>query len=118
VHTKDLFIDNGSAGKTVEAVGKGLPELDTETSFALVIKSIDPIDGSALVISTQNEKVFGVLDLVRQEQANGFQTLLSAVHIVSQKDVIGLGREPTILKETQEIVILSVNVTANLDWGF
>jgi hypothetical protein len=34
VHREDLFIDDGSDGKTIEAIGKGLPELDVVSSFA------------------------------------------------------------------------------------
>jgi hypothetical protein len=65
MHAKDLFIDNRSTREAVEAVGKSLPELDTEASFALIIKAINPIDGGTLVVSTQDEEIFRVLDLVR-----------------------------------------------------
>jgi hypothetical protein len=115
VHAKDLFIDNSSTREAVEAVGKSLPELDTKASFALVIKAVDPIDGGTLVVSTQDEEIFGVLDLVRQQQTDRLETLLATVHVITQKDVIGLGREAAVFKETQQIIILSVHVTADLD---
>lgn len=115
MHAKDLLIDNRSTWETVEAVGKSLPELDTKASFALIIKAIDPIDGGTLVVSTQYEEIFGVLDLVRQQQTDRLETLLATVHVVAQKDVIGLGREAAVFKETQQIIVLSVDVTADLD---
>ena len=34
MHREDLFIDNGSDGQTIEAIGEGLPELDVVSSFA------------------------------------------------------------------------------------
>jgi hypothetical protein len=115
VHAKDLFIDNSSARETVEAVGKSLPELDTKASFALVIKAIDPIDRGALVVSTQNEEIFGVLDLVCEQQTDRLETLFAAVHVIAQKDVIGLGREATVFEQTQQVVVLAVHVSADLD---
>ena len=32
--TKDFLVHNGRDGKTVEAVGEGLPKLDVKTPFA------------------------------------------------------------------------------------
>jgi hypothetical protein len=34
VHREDLLVDDGGNRKTVEAIGKGLPELDVVASFA------------------------------------------------------------------------------------
>jgi hypothetical protein len=118
VHAKDLFINNCSTREAVEAVGKSLPELDSEASFALVVKAINPIDGGTLVVSAQDEEIFGVLDLVRQQQTDGLETLLATVHVIAQKDVIGLGWEATVFKETQQIVVLPVDVTTDLDRSF
>ncbi len=64
----------------------------------LVIKSINAIDTGTFVISSKNEEVFWVFDLVGEQEANGFQTLLSTVHVVSEKQVIGFRRESTVFK--------------------
>ena len=62
------------------------------------------------MISSQNKEIFGVFNLVGEQQANRLQGLLSPVHIVAEKEVIGLGRKSTILKETEEVVVLAVDV--------
>lgn len=67
VHGKDLLIDDGGNGEAVEAVCERLPELDVESTLALVVEAVDAVDRGALVVATQDEEVFGVLDLVRQE---------------------------------------------------
>lgn len=72
MHGEDLLVNDCSNRETVEAVGEGLPELDVIPSLALVVEAVDPVDGRALVVAAQNEEVFRVLDLVRQEQADGF----------------------------------------------
>ena len=115
VHAEDLFVDDRSRREAVEAVREGLPELDSEASLALVVESVDAVDRSTLVVAAQNKKVLGILDLVGQQQADRFETLLSAINVVTKKNVVGLGRETTVLKETQQVVVLTVYVPANLD---
>eukprot|EP00553_Chaetoceros_curvisetus_P005074 CAMPEP_0204614374 /NCGR_PEP_ID=MMETSP0717-20131115/2111_1 /ASSEMBLY_ACC=CAM_ASM_000666 /TAXON_ID=230516 /ORGANISM="Chaetoceros curvisetus" /LENGTH=45 /DNA_ID= /DNA_START= /DNA_END= /DNA_ORIENTATION= len=45
MQTEDLFINTSYAGEAIEAIGEGLPQLDTEPSLALMIKSKDAVDG-------------------------------------------------------------------------
>ena len=71
VHGEDLFIDDGSDGQAVEAVRKCLPQLDVVSSLTLVIETVDAVDAGALVVAAKDEEVLGVLDLVREEQADG-----------------------------------------------
>lgn len=47
-----------------------LPELDIEAALALIIETIDAVDGGTLMVATQEEEVFRVLDLVRQQQTH------------------------------------------------
>jgi hypothetical protein len=66
------------------------------------------------VVATQNEEVLGVLDLVGEEQADGLEGLLATVDVVAQEQVVGLGGEATILEQSQKIVVLAVDIAANL----
>mmetsp|Transcript_32093 Transcript_32093/g.53031 ORF Transcript_32093/g.53031 Transcript_32093/m.53031 type:complete len:208 (+) Transcript_32093:716-1339(+) len=118
VHAKDLLVNDGGAWKTVEAVGKRLPQLDSESSLALVIKAVDAIDGSTLVVTTEHEKVLRILDFVSKEKANCFQRLLATVHVITQKHIIGFRREASVFKETQQIIVLPVDITTDLDRRF
>merc|ERR1711991_587827 len=88
VGAEDLLVDHCADGEAVEAVGKRLPQLDIVPPLALVIEPVDPVDRRALVVPAQNEKVLGVLHLVRQQHADRLQRLLSTVHIVPQKQVV------------------------------
>lgn len=69
--------------------------------FALVIEAVYSVDGGALVIATQQEEVLWVLDLVGEQQADGFEWLFATVHIVAQEQVVGLGWEAAVLKQAQ-----------------
>lgn len=64
MHGEDLLVDNGRDWKAVEAVGERLPQLDIVTSLALIVKSIDSINGGTFVVAAKDEEVFWVLDLV------------------------------------------------------
>lgn len=84
------------------------------------------------MITAEDEEVLRVLDLVREEQANSFQRLLASVDVITQEKVVGLGREPAVLEEAEQVVVLTMDVTyacqrylasrktltANLDGGF
>jgi hypothetical protein len=118
VHAKDLLVNDGSAWEAVEAVGKGFPQLNTESSLALIIKSVDTVDGSTLVVTAKHEKVLWVLDFVSKQQANCFQGLLATVNVITQKHIIGLRGEATVFKETQQVIVLSVDITTDLDGCF
>jgi hypothetical protein len=73
VHGEDLLVNDGSDGQAVEAVGKGLPQLDVVSSLALIVETVDAVDRGTLVVAAKDEEVLGVLDLVGQEQADGLE---------------------------------------------
>lgn len=69
-------------------------------TLTFVVKSVYSVDAGAFVISTQEEKVLGILDLVRQQKTNGFQRLFSSIHVIAQKQVIGFGWKTAVLEQT------------------
>jgi len=115
VHAENLLVDNGCYWQAVEAVCKCLPQLNVVTAFAFVIEPVNPVNAGALMVSAQDEKVLGVLDLVGEQQADRLQRLLSSIDIVSQKQIIGLGWETTVLEEAEQVVVLSMDITADFD---
>jgi hypothetical protein len=114
VHGEDLLIDDSSNGQAVEAVGERLPQLDVVSPLALVVESVDTVDGRALVVTAENEEVLGVLDLVCEEQADGLEGLLATVDVVAKEEVVGLGGETAVLEQTEQIVVLAVDISADL----
>jgi len=90
VHADDLVVDDGAAREAVEGVAELLPHLDGEPAAALVVEAVDAIDPRALVIAPEEEEVLGVLDLVREQEANDLERLLPAVDVVTQEQVVRL----------------------------
>jgi len=64
MHTDDFVINNSRTREAVKSITECLPQLDTETTTTLVIESVDSVDSGTLVISSKDEKVFRVLDLI------------------------------------------------------
>ena len=100
MHGEDLLVDDGRDWQTVEAVCECFPQFNVVPSFAFVVEAIDAVDRSAFVIPTEDEKIFRVFDLVGKQQTDRFEGLLASVYVVTQKQVIRLGRETAVLKET------------------
>jgi hypothetical protein len=66
------------------------------------------------VVSAEDKEVFRVLDLVCEQKAYGLERLLSSVHVIAKEEVVGFRRETTVLEESEKIVVLTVDVAANL----
>lgn len=112
-----LLIDNGSDGKAVEDIAKGLPELDIVTTTTFIIETINTIDACALVVTAENEEVLRVANLKREQEADGLDRLTAAVDVVSEEEIVCFRWEAAVLEETQQVVILAVDITADLDGG-
>ncbi len=115
MHANDLIINDSCAGEAVEGVTELLPYLDREPPPTLIIETIDPVDSSALMVASQDKEVFRILDLVGKEEADNFQALLAPIHIISKEEVVGLRGEATVLKQPEDISVLSVDISAYLD---
>lgn len=61
---EDLVIDNSSDREAVEALNELLPEFQRVATLALIVESINTIDGAAFVVSSEQEEVLRILDLV------------------------------------------------------
>jgi hypothetical protein len=110
VHAEDLVVDDGGDGQAVEAVGEEPPEAHAETALALVVEAVDAVDGRALVVPPQQEEVVRVPDLVRQQQADGLDALLAAVHVVAQEQVVGRWGKTAVLEQAEQVRELPVDV--------
>ena len=84
----------------------------------LIIKTVQFVDLCRLVVSPQEEEVFGVLDLVAEEEDDGLDGLLAPVDIVPQKQIVLVGRVTPIVEYFQQVLKLSVDISYNFDWGF
>jgi hypothetical protein len=85
MHTEDLVIDQRSDRETVETISESFPEFYIISTFAFVIETVNSVNRSTFVISSQQKEVLRVLNFVSEQQTNGFQTILSSVNVISKE---------------------------------
>ena len=89
-----------------------LKNIDLAQLFlTFIIESVESVDAGALVISSKKEEILWVLNLVGKEQADGLYALFSSINIISQEEIIALRRVPSELKEPQQVIVLSMDIT-------
>mmetsp|Transcript_8268 Transcript_8268/g.12235 ORF Transcript_8268/g.12235 Transcript_8268/m.12235 type:complete len:86 (-) Transcript_8268:355-612(-) len=85
MHTNYFIINNSTARKTIKCVTKGLPQFDAVPTPALIVESVDTINSCTLMVPPKDEKVFGVFDFIRKQEADDLERLLSTINVVTQK---------------------------------
>lgn len=70
------------------------------------------------MVTTEDEEVFGILDLVCKQKADGLQRLLASVNIVTEEEVVCLWWKAAVLKKAQKVVVLAVDITTDLRTGY
>eukprot|EP00449_Zooxanthella_nutricula_P004904 CAMPEP_0198522210 /NCGR_PEP_ID=MMETSP1462-20131121/21401_1 /TAXON_ID=1333877 /ORGANISM="Brandtodinium nutriculum, Strain RCC3387" /LENGTH=176 /DNA_ID=CAMNT_0044251867 /DNA_START=136 /DNA_END=662 /DNA_ORIENTATION=+ len=114
VHADDFFVDEPAHWQAIEDVAEVFPQLDVVPSLALIVEAVNPGDRRALMVSAQQEKILWIFGLVGEHQRDRFEGLLAPVDVIAQEDVIALWGEEAVLEDAQEIVVLPVDVPADL----
>ena len=63
------------------------------------------------MVPSKKKEVLWIPDLVRQQQASALNGVLPTIHIVAKEEVVGFRRESPYLKQPQQIIVLSMNVS-------
>lgn len=98
MHSEDFLINDGCDRQAIEAVGECLPQFNVVPPLTLIVEAIYSVDRSALMVSSEDEEILRIFDLVCKEQTNGFERLLASIHVVAEKEVVRLGRKSPIFK--------------------
>nr|GMC84168.1 ABC1 family protein, putative [Ipomoea batatas] len=116
VHAKYLIIDDGGHGEAVKTLGERLPEANAIAALALVVETVDPIDRSAFVVSSEDEEVIGKFDFVAEEKTDCLHALLPSVHVVAEEE--GSFSPQTLMGASSSKRHLGVNSTLNAPKDF
>lgn len=80
-------------------------------TLTLIVEAVYPVDGGALVIASQEKEVLGILDLVCEQETYCLERLLASVDVITEKEVVAVWGKATVLEESEEVVVLTMNVT-------
>ena len=103
VHAEDLVVDEGRDGHAVEDILELLPDANGISALAFIIESVNTIDLATFVIASQKEEVLLELGLVGKKQDNSLEGVLSSVNVITEEQIVGLGREAAVLKESEQV---------------
>ena len=99
VHTQDTIVDDRGDRQDIEAGAELSPDAHVVPALAFIVKSVHSVDGLALVIASEQVEVLGELDLVREQQCDRFNTLLTSVNVVANKQkLLVILRVPSYVK--------------------
>ena len=116
VETKDAVLDECRERKVVKEVREELPDVGRAIlSDALVVKSVDLGDLSALVVASQNVNPVRISDFPTNQHGHRLDAVISSVDVVPHEEVVGIGRVSSNAKELHQIMPLTVNVSADRD---
>ena len=90
MHANDFVINDGTTWEAVEGIAKLFPHFYRETAATFIVESVDTVNTGTLVITSQEEKVFWVLDLVGKEQTDYLQRLFTTVNVIAKEEIVGL----------------------------
>jgi len=116
VQTENLIFDQGSQRKIVEQVSKHLPDIRSAIfSKALVIETINLSNLSTFVISSQNSDSIFVSAFEGNQKRHSLDRIVPTINIITHEKIIGVRAFASNSKEFDEIVELSVKISANGD---
>jgi len=79
-----------------------------------IIEAVYSVDAGHFMIASEKEEVLRVLDLVGQQETDGLHGLLPSIHVVPQKQVVGVRGERPVFEQPKKVCVLTVDVS----WSF
>lgn len=119
VDAKDFSFDNSSDAQVVEDLGTVLPWVCIAVfSDSLVVKAVDGGDLAGFVVSSEQSDVRWVLHFETQQQLESLHRVEASVDEVAHEDVSGVWNFAALVEQLEQVVELTMNVSANGDWCF
>lgn len=73
--------------------------------------------GSSLVIASEDGNSVRETHFERDEKCDSLNRVVTTVNIVTHEEIVGFGALTSDLEQFNQIMELTVNVSANCDWG-
>ena len=67
------------------------------------------------MISSEDVDFFRVLNFVSEQKTYSLDSLPSPVNVVPKEKIVGFWREASILKESEHVVVLTVNIPTDFE---
>ena len=116
MQTENLIFNDSSQGQVVEEVSQEFPNICVAIlSHALVVKAINLSDLARFMVTSQNADSVSVANFEANEQRHSLNRVVASVHVVTHEEVVGVGWLAPNFEKLDQVVELTVNVTADSD---
>lgn len=119
VDAENFIFDKGSQRKVVKSLVEILPWSWTSVLFHdFIVESIHSGNLPGLMISPEQNDVFGVFKLITEEEFDGLDGIVPSINKIADEDIPWSWKLSSNLKEFKYVIKLAMNVSANDDRGF
>ena len=116
--TEDLAFNDGSNTKVIEDFGAVLPGVDvTILAHSLFVEAVDGGDTTGLVVTSEEGDAVGPLELEAEKELEGLNGVIAAIDEITHEDVAGVGDLTALFEKLEEVMELTVDITADGDRG-
>lgn len=115
---EDFAFNNCSNSQVVKYIGAILPWVGISIfTNGLVVEAVHRCDLSCLVITAEKCDVTWPFQLEAKKQLECFNRVVATINKVAHKDIARIGNLSSFFEELEQVVELTMDVTANSDWG-
>lgn len=119
MNAENFVFDECSQWKIIKGLIEVLPRGRASIFFHdLIIKPVDSGNLPGLMISPEQDDIFGILKLVTEKEFNSLNRIVPSVNKIANKNIPGPWQFASDLKQLKDIIKLSMNVTTNDNWSF
>lgn len=118
VDAEDLALNDSGNAEIIEHFSAVSPWVwVTILAHGLFVETVDGGDSTSLVVSSQESDAVGILKLEAEEELEGLDGVVATVDEVSHEDVAGVWDLTSLFEKLEKIMELTVDVSANCNWG-
>ena len=115
---EDLSFDDGSDAEVIEDFSAVLPGVNvTILAHGLFVETVDGGDTTGLVVTSEESDAVRPLQFEAEEELEGLNGVVAAIDEITHEDVAGVGDLTALFEKLEEVMELTVDITADGDWG-
>ena len=118
MNTEDFAFDNSTNAEIVENFGAVLPRVGiTILSNSLIVEPVHSSNLSGFMITSEESNMCRVLEFQTKQELESFYAVVSSINEVTHEDISGVRDFTALVEEFQEIMELTMDISANGNWG-
>lgn len=113
---ENLLFDESGEGEVVKQVGEESPNVWISVlAQTFIVKPVDLCDLAAFMITAQDGDAMWVSYFEGHQERYRLHGIVTTIHIVSHKKIIGRGHLASDFEQLHQIMKLSMNIAAHCD---